>query len=382
MRVLFVSPEFAPNIIGGVGIYLYYIIKYLLKLNKDISIEVLTFSGKTEIGKDFEELPIKVIRLKKCFPYQLRILEFYIKTSFFIFKNKNRYDLIHDNYNAAISWGIPVIHTVHSTRLQEFWYSESISNNRLLSLRGKIHFFFLHCLEVIAFKKAYGFIVPSKELKEHLGSNFNIKKNIFIVRHGVDSDLFKPKDELLKQRKYNIAFFGRLVSRKGLKYLFRALELLENKTLKILFCAANIDWILFYIEKLKQNPRHKFYLKNSTSYLSMPSLYLESDIVVLPSLYESFSLTAVEAMACATPVVITKVGGLQEIIENRIGAIFVQPKDSEELARNISYLLDNPEERTKIGLAGREKVIREFNWLRSAIETYNVYDVLLEKYKK
>ncbi|MDD5195976.1 MAG: glycosyltransferase family 4 protein [Candidatus Omnitrophica bacterium] len=382
MRILFVCPEFAPNITGGPGIYLYYIIKYLLQLDERISIEVLTLSGKTEIGKDFQRLPVRIIKLKRLLPYKLRIPEFYIKANLFIYKNQDKYDLIHDNYNAVVVGKAPIVHMIHSTMLQELWCSEASGGNPVVSIFmffiRKIYFFSLHCLEIVAFRKACAFIAPSKEVKEHLKSYFNITKDIFVIRYGLDADLFKPGAGLSK--KYNILFAGRIVTRKGLKYLFRALELLRDTPLKVLFCGFGIDSISGFINELRKNTKHEIYLKNSISYLFMPDLYAQSDIVVLPSLYESFSLTAAEAMACGTPVIISNVGGPAEVFENGKGVIFAKARDPEDLARRISYLLNNPEERTRIGLAGREKVTRELSWFWSAAQTYGVYGVLLERY--
>ena len=379
MRILFVSPEYPPNIKGGVGIYLYHLSLHLNKLSKPISAEVLTFSGETEIGKGLKQLPFKVIKLRRILPYKLRIIEFYIRANFFLCKRKNvkNYDFIHDNYNMVVLGKAPVIHTVHSTMLQEYWCSEPLADGsfvaRAMSFIEKAYFLSLHLIEKIAFKRAHGFIVPSEELKEHLKTYFNVQKNIFVVKHGVDTSLFRPGADLSTQRKYNIAFVGRLAPRKGVKYLFKALELLETRPLRILFCNADVDAIFPYIQKLRINPRHQFHFKDSANYLLMPSLYRDSDMVVLPSIYESFSLTAVEALATATPIVMAGAGGPRRMFKDGSGAIFVPPRNPESLAQNISYLLDHARERINIGIAGRKMVLREFGWTQSAQATYDVY---------
>ena len=378
-RVLFISPEFSPNIQGGIGIYSYYVVKYLLQVSNEISIDVLCISGKTAIGKNFEELPVKVIKLRRFLPYRLRILEFYIKALFFIYKNRNKYDLLHDNYNLARSLNTPVVYSIHSTMLQEARYYESLNNSYTDTLINKCYYIFLHILESINFKKAAAFIVPSNEIKEHLNNHSRIKKNIFIIQHAVDTDLFTPSDLSLNKKKYNITFIGRHIPRKGLRYFFEALDLLKNRELAIALCGPQLKDAIRHVDKLKGTSRHSFYLKDGVDYFAMPSIYLQSEMVVAPSLYEPFGLVALEAMACATPIVASRVGGFKEILQDQVGGIFVQPNDCEDLAKKISYLLDNAEERIKIGLAGRERVKKEFNWQRCAAQTYKVYTLVLNK---
>ncbi len=380
MRILFVSPEYPPNIVGGMGIYSYYIIKYLLQIKKDISIDVLTLSGSTAIGRNFESLPVNIISLKRFIPNQLSFIEFYIKAAFFIYKNRDRYDLIHENYNMPVSFGIPAIFTVHTTKLHEYKHYESLRGSFVESIMGKCYFKFLHYLEKIAFKKACAFIAPSVKTKEHLETFFGIKENIFIIRHGVDSGLFRPVDGILREKKYNVAFVGRHMPRKGFKYLFKALELLKDRNLKILFCGTSFKEIERYINKLKQSTGHRFYVRNSEDFYLMPSLYQDSDMLVLPSLYEPFGFAGLEAMACSTPVIISEVSGLRELMENKVNGIFVRPGNSKDLTAAISYLLDKPEERLRIGLSGREKAVKYFDWHNCAVKTYNLYSSILNSH--
>ena len=139
---------------------------------------------------------------------------------------------------------------------------------------------FFHYWEKLAFKRAAAFIVPSNAMKEHLGSCFGIKDKISVIAHGVDSDLFNPEKKTFEKKGYNVTFVGRLVSRKGLITLFKALELLKARDLKIAFCGGNAKEIDAHISKLRQKTRHTFYLIGPISYCLMPTLYLDSDMVV------------------------------------------------------------------------------------------------------
>jgi glycosyltransferase involved in cell wall biosynthesis len=107
-------------------------------------------------------------------------------------------------------------------------------------------------------------------------------------------------------------------------------------------------------------------------------LYAEAQVAVVPSLYEGFSLPAVEAMACGVPVVATTGGALPEVVgaDGQTG-LLVPPDDPGELARAIGRVLDEPGLRARLGAAGRERVLRRFTWQVTARGTAECYEALL-----
>jgi glycosyltransferase involved in cell wall biosynthesis len=103
-------------------------------------------------------------------------------------------------------------------------------------------------------------------------------------------------------------------------------------------------------------------------------LYAEAEVAVVPSLYEGFSLPAVEAMACGTPLVATTGGALPEVAgPDDHAARLVPPGDAEALAAAIGSLLDDPHRRARLGAAGRERVLRRFTWTAAAAGTADIY---------
>ncbi|MCB0970762.1 MAG: glycosyltransferase family 4 protein, partial [Acidimicrobiales bacterium] len=93
-----------------------------------------------------------------------------------------------------------------------------------------------------------------------------------------------------------------------------------------------------------------------------------------PSLYEGFSLPAIEAMSCAIPLVATTGGAIPEVV-GRDGetAFAVPPGDSEALAARIAFVLDNPDAAAKVGRAGRQRVIDHWSWRHTAEKTVDEY---------
>jgi len=106
--------------------------------------------------------------------------------------------------------------------------------------------------------------------------------------------------------------------------------------------------------------------------------YAQSQVAIVPSLYEGFSLPAIEAMACGVPVVATTGGALPEVV-GRSGetGILVPPNDPPALARAIAALLDDPATRARLGAAGRDRVLNRFTWRVTAEGTAACYQALL-----
>jgi len=109
--------------------------------------------------------------------------------------------------------------------------------------------------------------------------------------------------------------------------------------------------------------------------------YAQAQVACVPSLYEGFSLPAVEAMACAVPVVGTTGGAVPEVI-GRDGdtGLLVPPGDPSALAAALARALDDPALRDRVGAAGRARVLDRFTWRRTAEGTVDQYRALLDEH--
>jgi glycosyltransferase involved in cell wall biosynthesis len=112
--------------------------------------------------------------------------------------------------------------------------------------------------------------------------------------------------------------------------------------------------------------------------LRMVELYAEAEVAVVPSLYEGFSLPAVEAMACGLPLVTTTGGALPEVVGvDGECALLVPPNDPGALAGALVRALDDSEARARMGAAGRRRVLEQFTWRATAEATVEVYRQVL-----
>jgi glycosyltransferase involved in cell wall biosynthesis len=109
-------------------------------------------------------------------------------------------------------------------------------------------------------------------------------------------------------------------------------------------------------------------------------MYSEAELAVVPSLYEGFSLPAIEAMSCGIAVVSTTGGALPEVVgADGDTALLVPPGDSEALAAKIRLALDDPELRAAVGARGRQRVIDNWSWRHTAERTLDQYRALLRE---
>jgi glycosyltransferase involved in cell wall biosynthesis len=111
----------------------------------------------------------------------------------------------------------------------------------------------------------------------------------------------------------------------------------------------------------------------------LAAILATAEVAVVPSLYEGFSLPAVEAMACATPLVATRAGALPEVVGTDAAcAELVTPGDVEELVSTLGGLLDQPERRAAMGRAGWRRVQERFTWRAAAEATVRCYQEAIE----
>ena len=107
----------------------------------------------------------------------------------------------------------------------------------------------------------------------------------------------------------------------------------------------------------------------------MPGLLSSSDLAVFPSLMEATSIAALESMACQVPVAASRIGGLPEILDHEVGALF-EPADPESLAETVIALLEGGQLR-KLGLEARKRVVERWSNERLTDRHLEIYEDLL-----
>jgi glycosyltransferase involved in cell wall biosynthesis len=203
---------------------------------------------------------------------------------------------------------------------------------------------------------------------------------LHVVPVGVDPELFRPIPGIERNPNQIISTASADVAMKGQRYLLEALAKLRTEY---------PDLKLVLIGRLKegsaaQRTIEQLGLWDAVEFVSgvtderIVELYNESAAAVVPSLYEGFSLPAIEAMATGCPLVATTGGAIPEVT-GRDGdtCIAVEPGDSEALAAGIRRALDDLPGAARIGAAGRDRVISRWSWRHTAVRTVEHYRALL-----
>jgi D-inositol-3-phosphate glycosyltransferase len=211
---------------------------------------------------------------------------------------------------------------------------------------------------------------------------------VSIAPCGVDLGLFSPNGPAdQRQRTHRILSVGRLVPRKGVDLVIRALPLLgsfgfDDVELFIVggsgdSCALHADPEVRRLLDLagELGVSEQVTLHGQVPRGAMPGIFRSADAVVCTPWYEPFGIVPLEAMACGIPVVAAAVGGLRDTVLDRATGLHVPPRDPEAIASALALLLGDAALRAELGAAGRKRAQTRYSWDRVAAETEKAYQL-------
>jgi len=223
------------------------------------------------------------------------------------------------------------------------------------------------------------FITCSKWSKKLLEQTHNIE-NIKVIYNGVDANFFKPgnSEDFTLQQDYNhdlprIGTVGRLSSAKGTDLLFKVASELEG--IAEFFAVGPCEEDL--IQQIKRSNISNFHLLGPLPNNALPPFYNFIDCFVLPSLFEAFGITLIEAMSCGKPVIASDVGGIPEIVDDGCNGILVDPGNYMLLKEAIIRIIYEKNLRIDLGESARQKIIKNFTFKKTCRELRDFYSSLI-----
>jgi len=210
------------------------------------------------------------------------------------------------------------------------------------------------------------------------------RAGVSVVPCGVDSDHFQPDGpSLARTDNHRLVVVGRLVQRKGVDDVIRALALVPKTELLIaggpdrddLDTDPEAQRLTRLAERMRVSDRVTLLGRVGRS--DLPALFRSADIVVCMPWYEPFGMVPLEAMACGRPVVASAVGGIVDTVVDGSTGTLVRPQRPDMLAHALRRLLGDPVRRAGFGLAGRERATMRYRWDRIGAETESVYASVL-----
>ncbi len=309
------------------------------------------------------------------------------------------YQLIHSHYyfSGAVgiylrnTWKVPLVHTFHSLGSVK----ELALGNHDPSPSARVD------IERKICQAADRIVATTPQERLDLIEHYQaVPEKISVIPCGVNLSLFQPLDQQESKKSigyapddFLITFVGRLEKRKGIDTLLEAVSLINDPQIQIVIVGGPskekpfLSWADLAQEPFATYQRmiENLGLENQVTFTggkpqtALSRYYSAGDVTVIPSYYEPFGLTAVEALACGSSVIASRVGGLKSTIkEGKIGALF-EPRNASQLAEKIKILQDQPQENAAFRRNARPYVEENFSWKVVTRQIAELYVSLIEE---
>jgi len=239
-------------------------------------------------------------------------------------------------------------------------------------------------VEAEIMKKVDAIVVSTEQESEDISRFYGVyPKNVRVIPAGVDLDLFQPVNKADARKSLDlterqiILSVGRMEPLKGLDVLLGAMASIENLHDTRLVVVGGQVGQDRELDRLKSITRALGLVDNVTfvgtvEQIKLPVYYSAADVFVMPSYHESFGLAALEAMACATPVVVSRVGGLKTVVEDGQVGYLISRHCPEPYVQRLDIILSNPGLRDIMGKAARDRAA-SMGWNHVAGSTIELY---------
>jgi mannosylfructose-phosphate synthase len=381
---------------GGQVTYVIELSKALAELGIKVDIFTRRFGGRSEVDPINDDVRViripcgndEFIRKEDLYPH---LDEYVDNMEAYIREHDLAYDLFHSHYwdagysgmNLAKRFGLPFIYTAHSLGA---WKKEQMGGDpekmeKLFKFTERTHW------ENIIFRRATAQTVTTLDGKETYKRLYDFESDdLVIIPPGVDVRRFRPVptefSSGLETPDNYIFALSRIDSNKGIDFLIKAFAHVKEKSNAVLVIGGG-----------SKNPKdHEVEVKNGllglvtsldladrvtfTGYVrdeDLDTYYRDARVFVLPSKYEPFGMTVLEAMACGTPVVATGYGGLRHVLTNRRDSLLVDPSNSDELACAIIEVLTDEMLAAKLTEVGLKLIEQKFSWQSIAKQHISFY---------
>ena len=218
-------------------------------------------------------------------------------------------------------------------------------------------------------KKAYSVVANSKGLKD-LALLSSPEQDISVIYNGVDVDKFVPDKNKNRNKKITLISTGRLIPRKGYKYLLEALKDFSGFRLILLGGGVQRE----ELEECAKENNIDLKCFGKVDHSVLIDKLNEADIFILPSLNEGMSNSVLEAMSCGLPVIVTDVGGSEELINDN--GFIVKKGSSEEIKKVLTIYQNNPKLILEHGIKSRE-IARNMSWKKMAGSYLEIYKEII-----
>ena len=381
-RVGLVTKEWPPQVYGGAGVHAVQLTEALREL-AGVSVDVHCFGGVRDDGAFGYSTPASFAHANPAVQA--------IATDLEIANNLQNVNVIHSHtwyanmagHFGSLLHGIPHVITAHSLEPLRPWKADQLGGGYQISSWA----------EKSAYESADAIIAVSDGMRaDVLAAYPNVDPaKVVTIRNGVDVDRFKPTADTALLAELGITdryaiFVGRITRQKGLAHLLRAWQNVPAEYGLVLAAGSPDEETIGnevkgLIEELQKTRSNVIWIPEMLPHEKLCALLTSADLFICPSIYEPLGIVNLEAMACETAVLATRVGGIPEVVaDGSTGKLVNYSGDGSalesDLSSAISELMNNPALLKQYGEAGRKRAAAEFGWPAVARATLALYQSL------
>ena len=385
MKVAVLTREYPPEVYGGAGVHVEFLVRELRRL---IDVDVHCFGApRSEPGVRAYPTPPDLREANAA----LRTLGVDIEMAGAV----GDADVLHSHTWYANLAGVlgaqlhsvPHVLSAHSLEPQRPWKAEQLGGGYHVSSWA----------ERQAYETADAIVAVSYGMRADVldAYPFVDPARVHVIHNGIDTTLYAPADADDALQQYGIdpdrpsaVFVGRITRQKGLPHLLAAAEHFAPEV-QLVLCAGAPDTPEIAaqteaaVARLHELRSGVVWVREMLPRPQLAQLLTHATVFVCPSVYEPLGIVNLEAMACETAVVASAVGGIPEVVaDGRTGLLVpfhsVPVEEFERgLAHAVNELCADPVRATTMGIAGRERAVHEFGWDTIAHRTVELYESLL-----
>ena len=385
MKILMLTWEYPPRIVGGIARVVHDLSKRLIKDGHEVT--VVTYRDNADVPEYENDKGVNVYRVDNYMIHPNNFIDWILQLNFNlvskateIINKEGGFDVIHAHdwlvANAAKAlknaYGIPVVATIHAT--------EAGRNSGIHDDTQR----YINDTEWMLTYEASEVIVNSNYMKNELQRLFGLPyEKINVIPNGINlSNFIGIERDYDFRRQYAmdnekiILYVGRLVYEKGIQNLIAAMpKVLSNYHDAKLIIAGRGGMM----DELRQEANNlglndKIYFTGYLDSKQVQKMYKCADVAVFPSTYEPFGIVALEAMLAGVPTVVSDVGGLDEIVTHGVDGMKAYAGNANSIADSITALLYDHQLATNVAKKAKQKVKEQFNWEKIAQDTHFTYE--------
>ena len=378
LKIAVVTKEWPPAVYGGAGVHVVELTQALRAVD-GVSVDVHCFGGPREDAFGYST-PSQFEDANPAVQALVTDLE--------IASHLGGVDVVHSHtwyanmagHIAALQHKIPHIVSAHSLEPLRPWKSEQLGGGYAISSWA----------EKTAYESAAAIIAVSDGMRaDVLAAYPTIDPNkVVTIRNGVDTTRFAPNHDESVAAKFGVTgpyaiFVGRITRQKGLAHLLRAWKDVPEEY-GLVLAAGSPDEVGIgnevaeLIAELQKTRTNIWWIKDMLPHNDLTAMLTGAELFVCPSVYEPLGIVNLEAMACETAVLASRVGGIPEVVAHKVtGELVDYSGDAlpfeKSLTDSITRLMSQPELLEKYGAAGRMRTVTEFGWDEVAAATIALY---------